>query len=711
MKQLFQNMKSGSPELVDVPAPMRKDGELIISATKSLISKGTEKTQADFGKASLVGKALRNPDKVKLVLTKLKNEGLVNTIESVFSSLNQPTKMGYCHVGRVLDNGNTEFSVGDRVVSNASHGEVVRSPYNLTAKIPENIDDDSAVFTVLGSIALQGVRLVSPSIGEIVVVSGLGLIGLLAVQILKANGCRVIGIDLDSDKCKLASSFGAEVININKGEDPVDYIGSITNGLGVDAVLITASSKSNDVMHQAALMCRKRGKIVLVGVVGLELNREDFYEKELSFQVSCSYGPGRYEPNYEEHGLDYPIGFVRWTEKRNFETVLRLISEGSIDVKPLITHRFSFEDAKNAYTHLDDESALGILLEYEPNEEVLAESRKINLTENKSPKNIKASAEVSVSFIGSGNYASRTLMPCFKRKGVILKTVVSSEGSSGIFCAKKYGFENASTDISDALEKDTDSIVIATRHNLHAKQVILGIQNQKNIFVEKPLALTHKEIDSISDSYSKVSKKPILMVGFNRRFSPHISKMKSLLEGKRTPKCFIFTMNAGHIAEDHWTQDPKIGGGRIIGEACHYLDLMRYLANSPFKTWSAIKIEDKNTKSSLDDRAIINLEFEDGSIGSIHYLSNGGPFPKERLEVFCGNSVLQLNNFKTLQGFGWNTFSKYKTAKQDKGQNNCVRKFIDAAKLSSAPPPIPFEEIIEVSKITVDIGRSLRNQT
>ncbi len=709
MKQVFQNMTTGSPELIDVPSPMSKEGELIIAATKSLISKGTEKMLTDFGKSSLIGKALKNPEKVKLVLDKLKTEGLVQTIESVYSGLNQPMKIGYCHVGRVLDNGKTDFSVGDRVVSNASHGEVVRTPYNLTARIPENVDDDSAVYTVLGSIALQGVRLISPTLGETVVVTGLGLIGLITVQILKANGCKVVGIDLDNNKCELAKGFGAEVVNISKGENPVDFIEEITKGVGVDAVLITASSKSNDVMHQAASMCRKRGKIVLVGVVGLELKREDFYEKELSFQVSCSYGPGRYDANYEDHGIDYPIGFVRWTEQRNFETVLSLLSDRSIDVRPLITHRFDLDNIKEAYSKLEDESSLGIILEYQLKEDELSDSRNIRLPENKNTDNSSNANKVKVSFIGAGNYASRVLMPGFKNNKTILSTVVTSEGSSGMLCAKKYGFEYASTDVSDALKKDSDILVIATRHNLHAEQIILGLEKQKNIFVEKPLALTHKEIDNISATYNKIKQKPLLMVGFNRRFSPHISKMKSLLASKKAQKCFIFTMNAGFIPEEHWTQDSRIGGGRIIGEACHYIDLMRYLADSPFKTWSAIKIENKDTNSTRDDRAIINLEFEDGSIGSIHYLSNGGPFQKERLEVFCENSVLQLNNFKTLRGYGWKTFNKYKTFLPNKGQNICIKKFIESVRLNTESP-IPFSEIIEVSRITIDIAQSLRDQ-
>lgn len=703
MKQVFQNMKTGLPELIEVPVPMSKNGELIIMASKSLISKGTEKMLTDFGKSSLLGKAISQPEKVKTVIEKLKNEGIASTYESINSVLNKPTKMGYCHVGRVLDNGNTSYSLGDRVISNANHGDIARIPENLTAKIPKNVDDESAAFTVMGSIALQGIRLISPTIGETIVVSGLGLVGLLAVQILKANGCNVVGIDIDKSKCDLAESFGAEVFNLSKGEDPHEYCKSITDGHGVDAVIITASSKSNDVIHQAASLSRKRGKIVLVGVVGLELKREDFYEKELSFQVSCSYGPGRYEEKYESQGMDYPIGFVRWTEKRNFEAVLKLISDGSINLKPLISHRFSLEKIREAYETLDDKKSLGVIIEYSSNDKSLINQKSVKI----SKENDKAyPSMVDVSFLGAGNYASRFLIPNFKKNNSILKTIVTSEGSSGVHAAKKYGFEKASTNLEDAMNEDTNTLVIATRHNLHANQVLLGLKANKNLFVEKPLAINKNDLSEIEDFYKGMEKKPIFMVGFNRRFSSHVMKMKELLESKKSPKSFVFTINAGFISKDHWTQNKKIGGGRIIGEACHYLDLMRYLSGSKFKSWSAIKTKDQVKKDSLNDVSSINLEFEDGSIGSIHYFANGGPFPKERIEVFCDNSVLQLNNFYELKGYGWKNFKKQKTFFQDKGQKECVAEFINSVNFG-LNSPILFEDLIEVSSLAIEISKSL----
>ena len=704
MKQVFQNMKTGTPELVEVPYPMSKDGELIIGASKSLISKGTEKMLTDFGKSNLIGKAIMYPDRVKSVISKIKTDGMLATYEAVTSVLNNPTKMGYCHVGKVLDNGNTTYSIGDRVVSNASHGDVARVPMNLTARIPDNVKDEEAAFTVLGSIALQGIRLISPTIGETIVVTGLGLIGLLAVQILKANGCRVIGIDLDSSKCDIARSFGAEVINPSRDEDPIEYCNAITKSRGVDAVLITASSKSNEIMQQSAALCRKKGKIVLIGVVGLDLRREDFYEKEISFQVSCSYGPGRYEESYEDRGMDYPIEFVRWTEKRNFETILELLSNGALSVKPLISHRYDLNQIDEAYNSLDDDTALGILIEYEETEELSSENKiDIKTSEKREPN------DLSIAILGAGNYATRFLIPNFKKNGAGLSTIVTSEGSSGVLAAKKYGFEFASTNIEDALVDEVKSLVIATKHNLHGKQIIQGLKAKKNIFTEKPMALTKHEISVIVDYYQEMKNQPIFMVGFNRRFSSHIVKMKSLLQTKNGPKCFNFTMNAGSLPANHWTQDKKVGGGRIIGEACHYIDLMRFLADSNFKSWSAVTARGPNEEKNLNDRVIISLEFENGSIGSIHYLSNGGPFQKERIEAFCDNATLQINNFKEMLGFGWKNFSKHKTAYQDKGQEQCVKAFLEAVKTGSASP-IPFKEIVDVSNITIDIAESLEHQ-
>jgi predicted dehydrogenase/threonine dehydrogenase-like Zn-dependent dehydrogenase len=703
MKQILQNLANGETLLVDIPSPRVVHGHALIQTTTTLVSVGTERMLVEFGKANLIDKARSQPDKVKMVLGKAKTDGLLATYDAVKSKLDQPLPLGYCNVGQILEASNTGYEKGARVVSNGHHAEVVRIPKNLIACIPDEVDDESAAFTVLGAIAMQGIRLLNPTIGETVVVTGLGLIGLLTVQILKANGCRVLGIDFDSAKCELAKGFGAEVVDLSKEQEPLVMAEAYSRGRGVDGVIITASSKSNDIVHQAAHMCRKKGRIILVGVVGLELSRADFYEKELTFQVSCSYGPGRYDDDYEYKGTDYPFGLVRWTEQRNFEAVLDLMASGSVDIKPLISHRFKIDDAVAAYEKLDDQSSLGILLDYQVNSKSLyIPKHSINLREDREIQAQKG----NVAFIGGGNYASRVLIPTFKRSGAYLTALVTSGGMSAIHHGKKNGFRVASTDLEQALTDTTDTVVIATQHNLHALQSVQALEKGKHVFVEKPLALSHEEIDKI-ESAQKVSK-TMVMVGYNRRFSPHIQKIKSLLDVKASPKTFIMTMNAGEIPKEHWTQDAEVGGGRIIGEACHYIDLMRFLAGSKIKTFNAVKMGENDFVKITEDKALISLTFEDGSMGSIHYFANGGnSFPKERIEVFCDNAVLQLDNFRRLRGFGWKGFKKMNLWSQDKGQENCVSAFMNSVREGSQSP-IPQDEIFEVARVSVDIAESLR---
>jgi len=702
MRQVLQNLSNGETSLVDVPCPKPRNGNLLIETRKTLVSVGTERMLVDFGKAGWIEKARSQPDKVKMVLEKVKTDGLSATYDAVKSKLDQPLPLGYCNVGTVLDGSDTGFEVGTRVVSNGNHAEVVRVPKNLVASIPEGVDDESASFTVLGAIAMQGIRLIKPTLGETVVVTGLGLIGLLAVQILKANGCRVLGIDFDSAKCDLAKQFGAEVVDLSKGEDTLVAAEAFSRGRGVDAVLITASSKSNDIMHQAATMCRKRGRIVLVGVVGLELSRADFYEKELTFQVSCSYGPGRYDEEYEDKGKDYPLAFVRWTEQRNFEAILDLMASGAVDVKPLVSHRFAIDDAKAAYEKLDDRASLGIVLDY--NKSNAADLTKATVALNEQAT--FAGSKGNVAFIGGGNYASRVLIPAFKNAGANLTSIVTSGGISAVHHGKKNGFANASTDMEQALDNNTDTVVIATQHNLHAAQAIAALEKSKHVFVEKPLALNYADIDAIEAAQQAANT--MVMVGYNRRFAPQVQKMKALLGKKFAPKTFIMTMNAGDIPADHWTQDPEVGGGRIIGEACHYIDLMRFLAGSKISSFNAVKMGENDYVEVTEDKAIITLTFDDGSVGSIHYFANGGKsFPKERIEVFCDDAVLQLDNFRKLRGFGWKGFSKMNLWSQDKGQAACSKAFMDAVKQGGLSP-IPQDEIFEVARVSVDIAEQLR---
>ncbi|MGY0219463.1 bi-domain-containing oxidoreductase [Endozoicomonadaceae bacterium StTr2] len=708
MKQILQNISNGETLLVEVPCPKNRHGSLLIATKKTLISAGTERMLVDFGKANWIDKARQQPDKVKMVLDKIKTDGLMPTIDAVRSKLDQPLPLGYCNAGIIMESGVNGFEAGDRVVSNGNHAEVVRVPGNLCAKIPDNVSDEQASFTVLSAIALQGIRLVNPTLGETIVVTGLGLIGLITVQMLRAQGCRVLGIDFDSKKCELAREFGAETVDLSSNEDPVAKAHAFSRGRGVDGVIITASTKSNEPVSQAATMCRKRGRIVLVGVVGLELSRADFFEKELTFQVSCSYGPGRYDPSYEEKGQDYPVGFVRWTEQRNFEAVLDLMSSGQLNVEPLISHNFSINDALRGYEQLDDRSSLGIILDYPAKAEAVLREATVKL---KPSAEKYSKADAVCGFLGGGNYASRVLIPAFKEAGAKLDTLVTSGGVSAVHHGNKNDFANASTDAADIYaSNDINTVVIATQHNLHAQQVVDSLEAGKNVFAEKPLALKLEELTAIEQAMSDSSCNPRLMVGYNRRFAPHIQKMKSLLDPLSEPKSFIMTMNAGAIPADHWTQDPEVGGGRIIGEACHYIDLMRFLVGHEITGYSATMMGDAPGVAVRDDKASITLNFADGSFGTILYLANGGKaFPKERIEVFAGNAVLQLDNFRKLTGFDWPGFKKpMKLMQQDKGQKNCSAAFIEAIK-QGKPSPIPFEEVIEVARVSIEVAESLRS--
>ena len=711
MKQVLQNLSNGETALVNVPCPKGGEGMLLIASHNTLISAGTERMLVEFSKANLVDKVRQQPDKVKMVLDKVKTDGLFPTIDAVRSKLDQPLPLGYCNAGVVLEAGVNEFSVGDRVVSNGNHAEVVPISKNLCAKIPEAVDYESAAFTVLGAIGLQGIRLVNPSLGESVVVFGLGLIGLMTVQMLRANGCSVLGIDLESARCELAKQFGAETVDISKGEDPVAFAQAFSRGRGVDAVIVATSTQSDEVMHQAALMCRKRARIVLVGLVGMNLRRDDFFKKEITFQVSASYGPGRYDSNYEEKGQDYPIGFVRWTEQRNFEAVLDMMAAGTLDVKPLITHRYKIDDAVKAFGLLNDSSALGILLEYPVQDESHLRTPVVEL--DCSDKVSYKPTDTIVGFIGAGNYASRTLIPAFKKSGVVLDTLVTSGGVSGVHNGNKAGFRIAATELDALWDKDSiNTVAIVTRHNNHASMVVSALEAGKHIFVEKPLALKLCEIDMIDNAFRKVNKErsdPLrLMVGFNRRFAPHVLKMKSLLENKREPKSIVITVSPGYIPADHWTQDQYVGGGRILGEGCHFIDLMRFLVGHAITDHHAMMMGDAPGVEVRDDKVSINLSFADGSFGTIHYLANGGKaFQKERIEIFCGNAVLQMNNYRVLQGFGWPCFKKMKLFKQDKGQEACVKAFVNSI-CDGKPTPIPYSEVMESSRISIEVAESLR---
>ncbi len=694
MKKVFHSFSTGQTSLLDAPSPSVSPGQVLVKTSCSLLSSGTERMLIEFGKANIVEKVRQQPEKFHQALEKIGNDGIIATYDAIKSKLDQPISLGYCNVGTIIKLGEnvSDFSIGERVVCNGSHSEVVAIPHHLCAKIPDSVTDESAVFTILASIALQGIRLAKPTLGETFVVSGLGLIGLLACQLLISNGCRVIGIDLDCEKCDLLESLGIPSYNPSIG-DAYSWLLDQTSGNGVDGVLIAATSPSNDPVNLAAKACRKRGRIVLIGVTGLDLQRDLFYKKEISFQVSCSYGPGRYDHSYEQLGNDYPIGFVRWTEQRNFQAILQLLSSQSLTTTKLISHRFAIDDVENAYRLLaSSEPSLGILLTYSSG--IDCDRQTISLaSDHVYPSFSASSCSPCLSVIGSGNYASRVLIPNFSKLSAKFHSIASSSGLGPIYVGRKYKFREASTDIHSTIFSNlSNSIVIATRHDSHASLVKQAFAAGKHVFVEKPLCLNSDELNSIISAYSG---KQILMVGFNRRFAPLLIELQHQLTRLSGPKAFVYTCNAGAIPADHWTQSPDKGGGRLLGEACHFVDLLRHLAASPIEDLQLLCAADRKP---YPDTFSLQLRFANGSIGTVHYFANGNKaFPKERLEVFADSTVLRLDNFRKLKAWGLPGFRTRRRLSQDKGQVACCAAFLKAIEIGG-PSPISVAEIFEVQR-------------
>ncbi|MEI7836329.1 MAG: bi-domain-containing oxidoreductase, partial [Planctomycetota bacterium] len=586
--------------------------------------------------------------------------------------------------------GATQFRPGDRVASNGPHAEIVCVPQNLCAKIPDNVADEQAAFTVLGSIALEGIRLANPALGERVAVFGLGLIGLVTVQLLRANGCEVLGIDINPQRLEMAKSLGARVVNAGQGGDPVAAANSWTEDKGVDAVIITASAKTDDIMHLAAQMSRKRGRIVLVGVVGLNLRRADFYEKELTFQVSCSYGPGRYDEQYEQGGQDYPFGYVRWTEQRNFQAVLSAMSGGGLKVDSLITHRFELSEAVGAYAKITgDSSSLGVLLKYPPQTEL---TRSVTIT----PTPLGAAGGVAViGLIGAGNFSKSTLMPALAASGARVAYVADLNGAAATHLARKFAAGQAVSDYKLMMaDPEVRAVVIAVGHNLHARFVCETLAAGKHVFVEKPLAMNVEELKQILAAAAAAPRQTV-MVGFNRRYSPHIARLKQLLGGRSEPLAMNMTINAGIIPANHWVHDPIRGGGRIIGEACHFIDLLAFLAGSHVRVVSANMMGQGVVIH--EDKMSISLGFDDGSIGTVNYFANGPKsYPKETLEVFSDGRVLRMDNFRVLTGYGVKGFKKFKTWRQDKGHRAELAAFAQSLK-AGGQPLIPLSDLVNAT--------------
>lgn len=701
MKQIIQDLKKGNTILEEVPVPRVKSGHVLIKTKKTLVSLGTERMLVEFGKANFIQKARQQPDKVKMVLDKVKSDGLKPTIDSVFNKLNQPLPLGYCNVGEVVEVGKdvTEFKVGDRVASNGGHAEYVLVPKNLVAKVPDNVTDDEAVFTVIGSIGLQGIRLLSPTFGETIVVVGLGLIGLVTAELLKANGCDVIGFDFDPEKIAIAKSKGIIAINPSDGTDQVKFVESYTNGIGADGVIITASNKSNEIISQSAKMCRKRGRVVLVGVIGLNISRADFYEKEISFQVSCSYGPGRYDDEYELKGQDYPIGYVRWTQKRNFGAILSAIARKSLDVLPLITEKIPLADYLDIYGDMKGSRSIASILEFDSSDDRKSVVEIVN-------RSFEGKKGV-VGIIGAGNFTSSTVLPNLNKISARIKYIASSGGLSSTTLARRYNIAKSTTDYKEIL-KDTevDLLFVTTKHNMHAPMVLETLRANKSVFVEKPLALNPLELDEIIEEYNR--RNVSVSVGFNRRFAPLAKKMKQVLGNDNTPMNIVATMNAGFIPMDVWLHDMEIGGGRIIGEACHYIDLCTYLTGSKVVS-VCMNAMGLNPEENTDNASIL-LKYENGSNAVINYFANGSKaYSKERVEVFSQERTLIMDNWRKLKGYGFRGF-KDKSSKQDKGHFSQFEELI-TSQVKGGAPIIPFDEIVNTTRASFAAIDSLKQGT
>jgi predicted dehydrogenase/threonine dehydrogenase-like Zn-dependent dehydrogenase len=705
VQQVVQEVRSGKLSVAEIPAPLAQPGEVLIANVASVISAGTERMVIDLAKKSLLGKARERPDLVRRVIEKCRNEGVLTTLRQVREQLDAPLAMGYSSAGVVLacGPGVQHLKPGDRVASNGPHAEIVSVGKHLCATVPENVDFDQAAFAVLGAIALNGVRLSGGKLGETAFVIGLGLIGQIAVGLLAAAGCRVIGTDPDSAKCDLAQRMGAETARPNLAGAEVE---SLTGGLGADAVLITASTPSNAPIELAAAAVRKKGRVVLVGVVGLELDRRPFYFKEAEFVVSCSYGPGRYDPEYEDRGHDYPAAYVRWTEERNIQAVLELMGRGKLDLRPLISHRFPIDQAERAYELIESgrEPYLGVILEY-PRPQEQTQRHAVHLAP---PKH---SDRPAVGVLGAGNFARLVLLPALRDCGRLrLATLCTAGGLSAVTSGRKLGFEQATTDEGEVFDNpQIDAVVSITRHDLHARHVIRAIQGGKAIFVEKPLCLTQEELAQIERALAEAGDRaPLLMVGFNRRFSPAAAEVRRFFADATSPLAVSIRFNAGPLPSDHWLQDDAEGGGRIIGEACHGLDLATFLVGSPPVRVFAESIASPHAATTTDDQCFITLRHANGSISNVAYLAGGDKsFPKERIEIIGDGRVAVIDDFRTLTTCRAGRTSRTRLRGQDKGHRAEIAAFAQLLS-EGGPAPIPWEDLRSVTLASILAVRSLR---
>jgi predicted dehydrogenase/threonine dehydrogenase-like Zn-dependent dehydrogenase len=714
MKQLLQNLRSGETSVIDVPIPQPRPGFALIRAAASLVSAGTERTLVEFAGKSLVGKARSRPDLVRQVLDKARREGLLTTLEAAFNRLEQPTPLGYASAGTVvaLGEGLKGFKVGDRVAcaggGYAVHAEYEIVPQNLMAHLPPEVDFESGAFATLGAIALHGFRLGEAQVGERVAVIGLGLLGLLSVEIARAAGCSVFGVDFDPRRVALACELGAQAV-LHQGAE--EAARSFTHGAGFDLVLICADTPSSDPVTLAGAIARDRARVIAIGAVGLQIPRKVYYEKELDFRVSRSYGPGRYDPAYEEGGQDYPIGFARWTEGRNLDAIVNLIAARYMDVHPLITHRFPIEQAPHAYEMITGKPGaayLGVLITY-PNSIVLEDvepGRRVDLI---APPPLAALDHTpGVSVLGAGNYASAVFLPAIQHAGgARLIGIASASGLTARQAAARYRFAYAATSEDQILaDPQADAVVLLTRHNQHAGQVMAALRAGKHVYCEKPLAITPSQLEQVAACLAQEAHS-LLMVGFNRRFAPLAVQLKNFLAGSGEPFAAHYRVNAGYLPLTHWTQDPQIGGGRIIGEACHFIDLLTWLAGAVPLSVTAQALPDAGRYR--EDNVVLNFTYPNGSIGTVTYLANGDKaFAKERLEIFSAGRVAVLDDFRSLElvssGQRKTTVSRLR---QDKGHLAAWTAFLNAIR-TGLPAPIPAEQLIGVTQAAFCAVQALR---
>lgn len=717
MKTIVQNYGKGELAVTEVPVPALQPGGILVRNSVSLISAGTEKLMVDLAQKSLAGKARDRPDLVRKVLDKVRKDGLMATIDTVRSRLDAPIPLGYSCAGRVIAVGAEvdTFQVGDRVAcagaGYANHAEVVFVPKHLAVKVPSGVTAEQACFTTVGAIALQGLRLAKPELGETVAVIGLGLVGLLAAQLARAAGCRVVGMDLSDGRCRLARRLGIDEA-VTGGEELAERCRQWTAGHGADKVIVAASTKSSQPVALAGEIARQQGMVAVVGAVGMDVPRQPYYDKELVLRVSRSYGAGRYDPEYEEKGRDYPIGYVRWTENRNMEAFVQQLARGALQTEPLISHRFDIAEAGKAYDLISGkgkEPYLGIVLRYpEAPEDDCAEvlASRVDL----SSASISGSGgEVRFGVLGAGQFASGVLLPALSAvPGARLVGVATATGIKAQHVAKKHGFSFATTDGAEVLKRsDVDAVLIATRHHLHAEQVLAALDAGKHVFVEKPLCLHRDELTAIAERRGAVEPAPLLMVGFNRRFAPLAQRLRQHFADVDEPLVMHYRVNAGLIPLDHWTQDAEQGGGRILGEVCHFIDFLTYLTAA-----SPLAVDGRalaNGERYRDDNLVATLSLEDGSLGTVTYVANGAKgLAKERIEVSGGGRSAVLDNFRRLELHDGSRREVIKSRwRQDKGHGQQLTAFVEAVR-NGGPSPIPWHQIQRVTETTFDLVEAVR---